>query len=78
MEVSAVAGNQAGGPAVLPEPKVMTPVSCLKEICVVQKLSKPKYQSKGEVPVANMTMFLMDVWVDDMNLRGMLHPVYQK
>jgi len=78
LEVNAVAGNEVGVPAVLPVPKVMTPVGCLKEICVVKKVSIPKYQSKGEVPVANMTMFLMDVWVGDMNLRGILHPGISK
>ena len=39
MEVNAVAGNEVEGPVsvpvVLPVPKVVTPVSCLNEVCVV-------------------------------------------
>ena len=71
MEVS---DDQVGGPAVVPLPKVMTPVSCLNEICVVRKLSIPQYESKGEVALPQVTIFSMEVWVRDMNLRGMLHP----
>ena len=55
-------------------PKVMTPVSCLNEICVVRKLSIPKYESKAEIGVAHMKIFTMEVHVRDMELRGMLHP----
>jgi len=73
MEVDAVVGNVAGGPAVLPVPKVMTPVGCLNEICVVRKVSIPQYESRGEVGVAHMKIFSMGVWVRDMNLRGMLN-----
>jgi len=73
IEVSAF-GNQAGGPAaVLPVPKVTNPVGCLNEICVVRKLSIPQYESKGEAGVAHMKFFTMGVWVQDMNLRGMLN-----
>jgi len=76
VEVNAVAGNEVavGGPAeVLPVPKVMTPVSCLNEICVVRKLSIPQYEPRGEVGVAHMKIFTMGVWVRDMELRGMFH-----
>jgi len=72
-EVNAVAGNEVGGPAVLPVAKVMTPVSCLNEICVVRKLSIPQYKSMGEVGVTHMKIFTMEVYVRDMELRGMLH-----
>jgi len=70
IEVNAVAGNETGGPAVLPVLKKMTPVGCLNEICVVMKLSIPQYESKGEVGVAHMKVFTTRVWVPDMNLRG--------
>ena len=70
MEVSAVAGNEVRGPAVLSKPKVMTPVSCLNKICVVTKLSIPQYQSRSEVGVAHMNIWTMEVWVRDMELRG--------
>jgi len=76
IEVNAVAGNEVavGGPAeVLPVPKVMTPVSCLNEICVVRKLSIPQYKSMSEVGVAHMKIFTMEGYVRDMELRGMLH-----
>ena len=73
MEVDAVAGNQAGGPAVVPVLKMMTPVGCLNEICVIRKLSIPQYESKGEIGIAHMKIFTMGVWVRDMNLRGMLN-----
>ena len=71
LEVNAIAVNQAGGPPVMPVLKVMTPVSCLSEICVVRKLSIPQYEFRGEVGVAHMKIFTMEVWVHDMNLRGM-------
>ena len=60
--------------AVLSGPKVTTPVSCLNEICVATKLSIPQYELKGEVALPMVTIFSMEVWVRDMNLRGMLHP----
>ena len=78
MEVNAIAGNQVQGPArvpvVLTVPKMMTPVSCLNEICVVRKLSIPQYKSMSEVGVAHMKIFTMEGYVRDMELRGMLHP----
>ena len=72
----AVVANEVavGGPAeVLPVPKVMTPVSCLNEICVVRKLSIPQYKSMSEVGVAHMKIFTIEGYVRDMELRGMLH-----
>jgi len=78
LEVNAVVGNEVEGPAaVLPVPKavpkLMTPVGCLNEICVVRKLSIPQYEPRGEVGVAHMKIFTMGVWVRDMDLRGMLN-----
>jgi len=70
---NAVADNEGGDPAES-VPKAMTPISCLNEICVVRKLSIPQYESMGEVGVAHMKIFTMEVWVRDMDLRGMLNP----
>lgn len=70
IEVVAAVANQVEGPDVMPTPKVMTPISCLKEICVARKLSIPKYQFKSETKVAHMSISLMEVWVPDMDLRG--------
>ncbi len=81
MEVNDVAGNEIDGSAsvpvvsvVLPVPKVMTPVSCLHEICVVRKLSIPQYKSMEEVGRAHTKIFTIEGYVRDMELRGILHP----
>lgn len=66
----------AGAPAVLAVPKVITPVSCLDEICMVRKLSIPQYEYKGEVGKTHKKVFTMEVWVCDMDVTGMLNTGY--